>query len=211
VILPMVTPGTIPQSDDDIAFAPLVSLSTWLREGLLSSTGLTGIYLQRLARLGPELECVVTLTPDLARAQAKQADEELAAGHYRGPLHGVPWAAKDLLDTAGIATTWGATPYRHRIPDRDSAVVRILTAAGAVLVAKTTLGALAYGDIWFPGRTRNPWNTREGSAASSAGSAAAVAAGSSLRCAVDDFARRGGCCVRGADAIGPGSAAGTPG
>ena len=177
VVLPMVSPGTMPQSDEDIAFAPLVSLSTWLREGVLSSTRLTEVYLQRLARLGPELECVVTLTPDLARAQAKQADEELAAGRCRGPLHGVPWAAKDLLDTAGIATTWGATPYRHRVPERDSAVVRSLTAAGAVLVAKTTLGALAYGDIWFGGRTRNPWNTREGSAGSSAGSAAAVAAG----------------------------------
>lgn len=177
VVLATATPGTIPQSDEDIAFAPLVSLSAWLREGLLSSTRLTEIYLERLARLGPELECVVTMTPDLARAQAKRADEEMLGGHYRGPLHGVPWAAKDLLDTAGIATTWGATPYRDRVPHQDSAVVRTLTDSGAVLVAKTTLGALAYGDIWFGGRTRNPWNVREGSAGSSAGSAAAVAAG----------------------------------
>jgi Asp-tRNA(Asn)/Glu-tRNA(Gln) amidotransferase A subunit family amidase len=177
VVLSVVTPGEIPPSDEDIAFAPLVSLSAWLREGLLSSTRLTEIYLERLARLGPELECVMTMTPDLARAQAKRADEELRGGNYRGLLHGVPWAAKDLLDTAGIATTWGATPYRDRVPDQDSAVVKKLTDSGAVLVAKTTLGALAYGDIWFGGRTRNPWNTREGSAGSSAGSAVAVAAG----------------------------------
>lgn len=169
-------PGSLPANDEDIAFAPLVSLSEWLRAGMLSSTRLTEIYLARLARFNTELECVVTITEDLALEQAARADEEIAAGRYRGPLHGVPWAAKDLLDTAGIATTWGAAPYKDRVPDRDAAVVRRLNEAGAVLVAKSSLGALAYGDIWFAGRTRNPWNPGEGSAGSSAGSAAAVAA-----------------------------------
>jgi len=166
----------LPENDSDIAFAPLVSLSGWLRTGALSSTRLTEIYLARLAQTNGELECVVTITADVALEQAARADEEIAAGRYRGPLHGVPWAAKDLLDTAGIATTWGATPYRGRVPDRDAAVVRRLRDAGAVLIAKSTLGALAYGDIWFGGRTRNPWNPGEGSAGSSAGSAAVVAA-----------------------------------
>ena len=167
---------TLPASDEDIAFAPLVSLSAWLRAGTLSSTRLTEIYLTRLAHFNTELECVVTITEDLAREQAARADEEIAVGRYRGPLHGVPWVAKDLLDTAGIPTTWGATPYKDRVPDRDAAVVRRLEEAGAVLIAKSTLGALAYGDIWFAGRTRNPWNSGEGSAGSSAGSAAAIAA-----------------------------------
>ncbi len=169
-------PGPLPANDEDIAFAPLVSLSGWLRTGVLSSTRLTEIYLARLARLNTELECVVTITEGLALEHASRADKEIAAGRYRGPLHGVPWAAKDLLDTAGIATTWGATPYKDRVPDRDAAVVQRLNAAGAVLVAKSTLGALAYGDIWFGGRTRNPWNPGEGSAGSSAGSAVVVAA-----------------------------------
>ncbi len=169
-------PGSLPANDEDIAFSPLISLSEWLRVGTLSSTRLTEIYLARLARFNSELECVVTITRELALEQAARADEELAAGRYRGPLHGVPWVAKDLLDTAGIATTWGATPYKDRVPDRDAAVVRRLKEAGAVLVAKSTLGALAYGDVWFGGRTRNPWNPGEGSAGSSAGSAAVVAA-----------------------------------
>jgi Asp-tRNA(Asn)/Glu-tRNA(Gln) amidotransferase A subunit family amidase len=169
-------PGPLPANDEDIAFTPLVSLSEWLRAGTLSSTRLTEIYLARLARFNTELECVVTITEDFALEQATRADQEIAAGRYRGPLHGVPWAAKDLLDTAGIATTWGATPYKDRVPDRDAAVVRRLNEAGAVLIAKSTLGALAYGDIWFGGRTRNPWNPGEGSAGSSAGSAVVVAA-----------------------------------
>ena len=169
-------PGPLPANDEDIAFTALVSLSEWLRAGTLSSTRLTEIYLARLARFNTELECVVTITEDLALEQATRADKEIAAGRYRGPLHGVPWAAKDLLDTAGIATTWGATPYKDRVPDRDAAVVQRLNEAGAVLIAKSTLGALAYGDVWFAGRTRNPWNPGEGSAGSSAGSAAAVAA-----------------------------------
>jgi Asp-tRNA(Asn)/Glu-tRNA(Gln) amidotransferase A subunit family amidase len=163
-------PPPAPAADEDIAFAPLMWLSEWIRTGELTSTRLTEIYLARIARFKAELECVVTVTEDLALAQAAAADEEISSGRYRGPLHGVPWAAKDLLDTAGIATTWGATPYKERVPDDDAAVVRRLTDAGAVLVAKSTLGALASGDIWFGGRTRNPWNIGEGSAGSSAGS-----------------------------------------
>ena len=124
-----------------------------------------------------ELKCIAVATPELAREQARRADRLLADGIYLGPLHGIPWGAKDLLDTAGIATGWGAEPYRGRIPERDAAVVKKITEAGAVLIAKTTLGALAYGDIWYEGRTRNPWNLEEGSSGSSAGSGSATAAG----------------------------------
>jgi len=171
------TPDLVPQSDEDIAFAPLWQLSRWIERGDLTSVRLTGIYLERLRALGPALECVVTLTDRLAERQAVRADREIAAGQYRGPLHGIPWGAKDLLDTAGIRTTWGAAPFADRVPDHDAAVVRRLEHAGAVLVAKLSLGALAYGDIWFDGRTNNPWNPQQGSSGSSAGSAAATAAG----------------------------------
>ncbi|MBW1880873.1 MAG: amidase [Deltaproteobacteria bacterium] len=167
----------LPKDPADIAFAPLTHLSHWLRKRKITSVRLTELYLERLERLGPELQCVITLTRDLALEQARTVDAELAAGRWRGPLHGVPWGAKDLLDTAGIATTWGATPYRDQVPEADATVVRRLGEAGAVLVAKLTLGALAYGDIWFDGQTRNPWNPDEGSSGSSAGPAAAVAAG----------------------------------
>jgi Asp-tRNA(Asn)/Glu-tRNA(Gln) amidotransferase A subunit family amidase len=167
----------LPTQPEDIAYAPLTHLSHWLRKRKITSVRLTELYLDRLERLGPELQCLITLTRDLALEQARAADAELAAGRWRGPLHGVPWGAKDLLDTAGITTTWGATPHRKRVPEADATVVRRLREAGAVLVAKLTLGALAYGDIWFDGQTRNPWNPAEGSSGSSAGSAAAVAAG----------------------------------
>ena len=167
----------LPASDEDIAFAPVTQLAQWLRTRALTSERLTTVYLERLRRLGPKLECVVTLTEELALRQARAADAELDQGKWRGPLHGVPWGAKDLLDTAGIPTTWGAEPYRDRIPTRDAAVVERLAAAGAVLVAKLSLGALAYGDIWHGGVTKNPWNLFEGSSGSSAGSAAATAAG----------------------------------
>lgn len=170
-------PGPLPKADADIAFAPVSSLSRWLAMGQISSERLTRIYIERLKRYGPKLKCIVTLTEDLALQQARRADEDLRAGRYRGPLHGVPYGAKDLFDTAGIPTTWGATPYKERIPDKDAYVIRRLQEAGAVLVAKTTLGALAYGDRWFGGRTRNPWNIEQGSSGSSAGSAAATAAG----------------------------------
>jgi len=170
-------PDLLPESDEDIAFAPVSQLSRWIERGELTSVRLTGIYLDRLRTIGPELECVVTLTEQLAERQALRADREIRAGRYRGPLHGIPWGAKDLLDTAGIRTTWGATPFAQRVPDRDAAVVRRLDEAGAVLVAKLSLGALAYGDIWHEGRTNNPWNLEQGSSGSSAGSAAATAAG----------------------------------
>jgi Asp-tRNA(Asn)/Glu-tRNA(Gln) amidotransferase A subunit family amidase len=169
--------GLVPDNDDDIAFAPATRLSRWVQSGKLSSERLTGIYLDRLKRFDPQLQCVITLCEEQARAQAKRADAEIAAGKSRGPLHGLPWGAKDLLDTAGIRTTWGAEPFVNRVPQTDAAVVRKLDEAGAVLVAKLSLGALAYNDIWFGGRTNNPWNPQQGSSGSSAGSAAATAAG----------------------------------
>ncbi len=170
-------PGPLPASDADIAFAPLTKLSRWIETRKLTSTRLTQIYLSRLEKFNPTLRCVITLTRELALAQAKKADAEIAAGKYRGPLHGIPWGAKDLLDTAGIPTTYGAEPYKDRIPTEDSAVVRRLHAAGAVLVAKLSLGALALNDIWFGGQTMNPWLIEEGSSGSSAGPGAATAAG----------------------------------
>ena len=170
-------PGPLPTDDADIAFAPVTRLSRWIEQRKLTSERLTRIYLRRLEQFNPKLRCVITLTPDLALAQAKKADEEIAAGKYRGPLHGIPWGAKDLLDTAGIPTTYGAEPYRNRIPKEDAAVVKRLHAAGAVLVAKLSLGALALNDIWFGGQTVNPWLLEEGASGSSAGPGAATAAG----------------------------------
>lgn len=170
-------PGPLPESDLAIAFAPVVKLSRWIESRALSSTRLTGIYLERLRRLAPRLHCVVSLTEERALARARLADAEIARGAYRGPLHGIPWGAKDLLDTRGIATTWGASPYRDRVPGRDAEVVARLDRAGAVLVAKLSLGELAQGDVWFGGRTRNPWQPESGSGGSSAGSASATAAG----------------------------------
>ena len=170
-------PGPLPTSDEDIAFASVTKLSKWIEQRKLSSDRLTRIYLKRLEQFDPRLHCVITLTRELALAQAKKADEEIAAGHYRGPLHGIPWGAKDLLDTAGIPTTYGAEPYRNRVPTKDAVVVRRLHEAGAVLVAKLSLGALALNDIWFGGQTMNPWLLEEASSGSSAGPAAATAAG----------------------------------
>jgi Asp-tRNA(Asn)/Glu-tRNA(Gln) amidotransferase A subunit family amidase len=135
------------------------------------------MYLARLKKYGPKLLCVVNLTEDLALAQAAQADREIAAGRYRGPLHGIPWGAKDLFATKGIATTWGAAPFRERVPDHDSAVVERLREAGAVLIAKLSMGELAMGGQWFEGMTKNPWDIEQSSSGSSAGSAAAAAAG----------------------------------
>ena len=172
-----VDPGPLPDRDEDVAFAPVGRLAGWIASRALTSEHLTGLYLERIARIGPRLECIALATPDLAMAQARRADALLAAGTHLGPLHGIPYGAKDLLDTAGIATEWGAEPFRGRVPDTDATVVRRLAEAGAVLVCKTTLGALAYGDIWSGGVTRNPWNPREGSSGSSAGSGSATAAG----------------------------------
>jgi Asp-tRNA(Asn)/Glu-tRNA(Gln) amidotransferase A subunit family amidase len=169
-------PGPLPTSDEDIAFAPVARLSQWIARGELSSRRLTEIYLARIEAYGERLECFVTVTPELARAQADAADALLKAGTHLGPLHGVPYGLKDLFDTKGIRTSWGAEPYMERVPDSEARVVELLRAAGAVLIGKTTLGALAYGDIWFGGKTRNPWNLNEGSSGSSAGSASATAA-----------------------------------
>jgi len=167
----------LPQDEEKIAYAPVTQLSRWIESRQLTSTRLTEIYLRRIERFNPKLNCVITLTRDHALQQARQADAEIAAGNYRGPLHGIPWGAKDLLDTAGIPTTYGAEPFRNRIPTKNSAVVDRLNEAGAVLIAKLSLGALALNDIWFGGQTVNPWLTEEGASGSSAGPGAATAAG----------------------------------
>ena len=172
-----IDPGPLPVSDTEIAFAPITHLARWIETKKLTSERLTNIYLARLTQFDSKLRCVITLTRDLAIMQAKQADQELAAGRYRGPLHGIPWGAKDLLDTAGIATTYGAEPFRNRVPAADAAVVAKLGQAGAVLVAKLSMGALALNDIWFGGQTMNPWLPEEGASGSSAGPGAATAAG----------------------------------
>ena len=170
-------PGPLSSSDEAIAYAPVAKLSRWIETRQLTSERLTNLYLDRIHRLDPQLRCIITLLPDHALEQARRADSEIGAGHYRGPLHGVPWGAKDLLDTAGIPTTYGAEPFRGRIPEKNAAVVERLNNAGAVLVAKLSMGALALNDIWFGGQTMNPWNLEEGSSGSSAGPGAATAAG----------------------------------
>ena len=167
----------LPADLEDVAFWPVTQLSTLVRTRQVTSLQLTEMYLARLKRIGPRLECVITLTEELALRQARHADEEIAHGVYRGPLHGIPWGAKDLLATKGIKTTWGATLYQDQVFDINATVIKRLEAAGAVLVAKLSMGALAWGDIWFGGKTRSPWNTEEGSSGSSAGSGSATAAG----------------------------------
>jgi len=167
----------LPSSDADIAFSSVGDLARWIRTRALSSERLTRLYLDRLERFQPKINAAITITRDLALTQARRADAEIAAGRYRGPLHGIPWGAKDLLDTAGIPTTYGAEPFRDRVPSRDAVVVDRLHRAGAVLVAKLSLGALALNDIWFGGQTNNPWLLEEGASGSSAGPGAATAAG----------------------------------
>ena len=171
------TAPALPEADVDIAFAPVRHLSAWIAGGQLSSVRLTRIYLDRIRHHDPALFSFATVTDALALAQAERADALLAAGTWLGPLHGIPYGAKDILDTAGVVTGWGAEPFAGRVPEGDAEVVRRLAAAGAVLLGKTSVGALAYGDIWYGGRTCNPWNTEEGSSGSSAGSASATAAG----------------------------------
>jgi Asp-tRNA(Asn)/Glu-tRNA(Gln) amidotransferase A subunit family amidase len=171
-------PGpSAPAKIEDLAFAPASELSFLLVTGKITSLALTQMYLARLKRYDAKLHFVITLTEERAIAQAKKADEEIAAGKYRGPLHGIPWGAKDLLAVKGYPTTWGAGGFEHQSFDEDATVVQRLDEAGAVLIAKFSLGALAMGDKWFGGRTRNPWNPAQGSSGSSAGSASAVAAG----------------------------------
>jgi Asp-tRNA(Asn)/Glu-tRNA(Gln) amidotransferase A subunit family amidase len=166
-----------PARFDDVAFWPVTHLAELIRTRQATASELTALYLDRLRRFGPRLEAVVTLTEERALRQARAADAEIAAGRYRGPLHGIPWGAKDLLATRGYPTTWGAQPYIDQVIDEDATVVRRLDEAGAILVAKLTLGALAQGDQWFGGMTRNPWRPEEGSSGSSAGTGAATAAG----------------------------------
>lgn len=167
----------LPANPDDLAFYSIEELAALIKSRQLSSEKLTRFYLDRLKRFGPQLECVVTLTEELALAQARRADEEIARGKYRGPLHGIPYGAKDLLAVKGIPTTWGAAPYTNQVFQDSATVIKRLEEAGAVLVAKTTLGELAMGEIWFGGKTRNPWDLKQGSSGSSAGSCAAVSAG----------------------------------
>ena len=177
VAVSQIDPGPLPDDEADIAYSPVTHLSEWIRSGKITSRRLTGIYIDRIKALGPKLECFVTVLEDLALEQADEADRKIANDQYLGPLHGIPYGLKDLFDTKDIQTTWGAMPYKDRIGEKDARIATLLREAGAVLVAKTTLGALAYGDIWFGGVTRNPWNVAEGASGSSAGSASATAAG----------------------------------
>lgn len=175
-MLPLFKLGATPPTDIELAFAPLPMLAAWLRAGMVTSRRMTELALARLEHLNKTLLLAITIPREAALARADAMDRELRAGQVRGPLHGVPYGAKDILDTAGIATTWGAEPFQGRVPGRNAWVVDALDRAGAVLVAKTAVGALAYGDIWFGGRCRNPWDPSMGSSGSSAGSASAVAA-----------------------------------
>ncbi|MEN8005867.1 MAG: amidase [Candidatus Krumholzibacteriota bacterium] len=172
-------PGPVsrPARLESLAFAGVAELGQLIGQRQVTCLELTELALDRLQDFGPDLECVITLMPERARQRARELDRMLDRGEYLGPLHGIPYGAKDLLAVKGAPTTWGATPYRNQVLDETATVVRKLDQAGAVLVAKLTLGALAWGDVWFNGKTRNPWNLDEGSSGSSAGSAAAVSAG----------------------------------
>ncbi|AKD57114.1 amidase [Spirosoma radiotolerans] len=167
----------LPTNRDELAFYTVGQLGELIRTKQISSVELTKFFLNRLKTYDPKLHCVITLTEDLALSQAKRADDELKAGKYRGPLHGIPYGAKDLLAKKGYKTTWGATPYKDQTLDLDATVIQRLEKAGAVLCGKMTLGALAMGDVWYGGITRNPWSTTAGSSGSSAGSASSVSAG----------------------------------
>lgn len=171
------TAGAVPANLESLAFASIGELAALIKARRVTSEALTRMYLKRLKTHGPKLECVVQLTEERAIAAARKADGEIAAGLYRGPLHGIPYGAKDLFAVKGTKTTWGAIPYQDQVIDDTATVVQKLDKAGAVLVAKLTLGALAWGDVWFGGMTRNPWNLEQGSSGSSAGSASAVSAG----------------------------------
>jgi Asp-tRNA(Asn)/Glu-tRNA(Gln) amidotransferase A subunit family amidase len=166
-----------PQNLEDVAFWPATHLGELIRTKQVSSVELTEMYLGRLKRYYPKLLCVVTLTEELAMQQAREADREIASGHYRGPLHGIPYGIKDLAAARGYPTTWGAAPFKNRIIDRDATVVSRLRDAGAVLVAKLATGELALDDVWFGGQTKNPWDLSMGPQGSSAGPASATAAG----------------------------------
>lgn len=167
----------VPENPEDLAFYSVAELSVLLKNRQITSEALTQMYLNRLKKYGDTLQCVITLTEDLAMKQAKKADQEIAAGQYRGPLHGIPYGVKDLFAVEGYKTTWGAGPYKDQTVDGTATIVKKLEDAGAVLVAKLTLGALAMGDVWYGGVTKNPWNMEQGSSGSSAGSASATSAG----------------------------------
>ncbi len=167
----------LPADLNDLAFCSVGELASLIKSRKITSEQLTKMYLARLKKYGPKLECVITLTEDLALEQARRADREIASGKYRGPLHGIPYGAKDLLSTKGIPTTWGSVPFKDQVFDEDATVIQRLEKAGAVLVAKTTMGELAWGEVWFGGKTRNPWAPQNGSSGSSAGSASGTAAG----------------------------------
>ncbi|HEY4132717.1 MAG TPA: amidase, partial [Gemmatimonadaceae bacterium] len=169
--------GAVPTSDEDIAFLPAHRLSALIKDKKITSTKLTQIYLERLKRLNPTLLCAVTIMEQQGLAEAARADEEIKAGKYRGPLHGLPYGVKDLFSTKGVPTTWGAADFENRIIDEDAEVVTRLRDAGAVLIAKLATGLFAQNDQWFRGRTNNPWNLSQGSSGSSAGPASATAAG----------------------------------
>src|SRR5579862_4336506 len=174
---PAIGSRAVPKNLEDLCFATVRELAELVRTRRVSSAALTDMYTSRLKRLDPTLKCVINLTENRAKAQAAEADRDLAAGRYRGPLHGLPWGAKDLLAVKGYPTTWGAGGFEHQMIDEDATVVQRLDRAGAVLIAKLTLGALALGDHWFGGVTRNPWNTEQGSSGSSAGPGSATGAG----------------------------------
>jgi Asp-tRNA(Asn)/Glu-tRNA(Gln) amidotransferase A subunit family amidase len=169
--------GAVPENLEELAFASIGELAALIKAQRITSVQLTQMYLARLKKYGPKLECVVELTEERALEAARKADAEIASGLYRGPLHGIPYGAKDLFAVKGTKTTWGAVPYKDQVIEDTATVVEKLDQAGAVLVAKLTLGALAWGDVWFDGMTRNPWNLEQGSSGSSAGSASAVSAG----------------------------------
>ena len=167
----------LPKKEEDIAFSNVGEQGTWIKNGLITSRKLTQIYLDRIEKFNSKLECFATVTKDQALAEADAMDSLTSANINLGPLHGIPYGLKDLFDTKGVRTGWGAEPYKNRVPTEDAEIVKRLRAAGAVILGKTTLGALAYNDIWYGGRTKNPWNLNEGSSGSSAGSASATAAG----------------------------------
>lgn len=167
----------LPANKNDLAFYNILQLASLIKNKKISSVALTGFFIERIKKYGDTLQCVISLTEEIAMQQAKQADAEIARGKYRGPLHGIPYGLKDLFAVKGTKTTWGAEPYKNQVVEEDAFVYAQLTKAGAVLVAKFTLGALAMGDYWFGGRTKNPWNTKTGSSGSSAGSTAATVAG----------------------------------
>jgi Asp-tRNA(Asn)/Glu-tRNA(Gln) amidotransferase A subunit family amidase len=175
----MSKPGrvTVPANFEDLAFYSVGQLAELVKSRKVTSEKLTTMYLNRLKKYGPKLECVITITEDLAMKQAKAADAEIAAGRYRGPLHGIPCGVKDLLAVKGYKTTWGSVPFKDQVIDEDATVVKKLEEAGAVLIAKLTMGELAWGDVWYGGKTHNPWNYKQGSSGSSAGSASATSAG----------------------------------